>query len=44
MTFDALVRGDPDEPERARARELAVMPVLRRRDIVPGEQRQADIG
>ena len=44
VALDAVVGGDAQQPERARAGEPAVLAVLRRRDVVPGEQRERDVG
>ena len=44
MPLDPVVGEDAQQPERARAREAAVLAVLRGRDVVPGEERQRDVG
>src|SRR5260370_30416086 len=44
VAFDTVVGGDAQQAERARARELAVLTILRGRDVVPGEERERDVG
>ena len=44
ISLDAVVGADAQQAERARAGEPAHLAVLRRRDVVPGEQGQRDVG
>ncbi len=44
MALDPLVGDEAQQTQRARAREAAVLAVLRGRNVVPGEQRQGDVG
>jgi hypothetical protein len=44
IALDAVVGADAQQAERTRARKAAVQPVLRRRDIVPREKGQGNVG
>ena len=44
VPLEAFVRDDPQQTERAGAREAAVCAVGGRRNVVPGEKRQRDVG